>query len=106
MTLPVGAVSGLSDVIASLSPGAVVIAGRRRSDDDVALWAYRVRAAAGALPTAVFRRRAVKVRTTGTRMLADAPFGAHRQLLAALTDDATGDDDQPARIDGPAPLAV
>lgn len=106
MTLPVGAVSGLSNVIASLSPNAVVIAGRHRSDDDVALWAYRVRAAAGPLPTALFRRPAVKVRTTGTRMLADAPFGAHRQLLAALTDDFVRDDDQPACIDEAAALAV
>ena len=47
MALPVGSVSGLSDVVASLSPDAVVIAGSHLPDDDVALWAYRVRATAG-----------------------------------------------------------
>jgi DNA-binding transcriptional MerR regulator len=84
MALPVAGISGLSDVVESLAPDAVVIAGSHVSDDDVALWAYRVRAAAGALPVALFRRahNGTKVRTTGARVLPDTPFGAHRQLLA------------------------
>jgi MerR family transcriptional regulator, light-induced transcriptional regulator len=83
LALPIGGVSGLSDVVGSLSPDAVVIAGGRLPDDDVALWAYRVRAAAGPLPIALFRRsqQRSQVRTTGTPILADAPFAAHRQLL-------------------------
>jgi DNA-binding transcriptional MerR regulator len=88
MVLPVGGISGLSDLVESLCPDAVVIAGGHLSDDDVALWAYRVRAAAGPLPVALFRRASntMKVRTTGARILPDTPFGAHRQLLAYVDD--------------------
>jgi DNA-binding transcriptional MerR regulator len=88
MALPVGAVAGLGDVVSSLSPDAVVIAGSHTSDDDVARWAYRVRAATGPLPMAVFRRQqnSAKVRTTGARVLPDTPFGAQRQLLAFVDD--------------------
>jgi DNA-binding transcriptional MerR regulator len=101
MALPVGGISGLSDVVESLSPDAVVIAGSHVSDDDVALWAYRVRASAGPLPVALFRRASTtaKVRTTGARVLPDPPFGAHRQLLAFV------DDRRDERL-GLAPLAV
>jgi len=102
MALPVGGVSGLSDVVESLSPDAVVIAGGHLPDDDVALWAYRVRAAAGPLPMALFRRsqHGAKVRTTGTRILPETPFGAHRQLLALI------DDRQTTRVQEVAALSV
>ena len=85
----------------SLSPDAVVIAGRHESDDDVARWAYRVRAASGQLPTALFRRthQAAKVRSAaGARVLPDTPFGAQRQLLALIDDRASQDhfEDAPA----------
>jgi DNA-binding transcriptional MerR regulator len=88
MVLPVGGISGLSDVVESLCPDAVVIAGSNVSDDDVALWAYRVRATAGPLPMALFRRanHSTRVRTTGARVLPDTPFGAHRQLFAYVDD--------------------
>jgi DNA-binding transcriptional MerR regulator len=94
MALPAGGVCGLSDVVESLSPDAIVIAGGHLPDDDVALWAYRVRAASGPLPLALFRRsrHVVKVRTTGTAILSDAPFGAHRELLALI------DERRPARV--------
>lgn len=92
MALPVGGVAGLSDVVDSLSPDAVVIAGSHVPDDEVALWAYRVRASAGPLPMALFRRaqNATRVRTTGARVLPDTPFGAHRQLLAFVDDGRGG----------------
>jgi hypothetical protein len=93
MALPVGSVAGLGDVVASLSPDAVVIAGRHACDDDVARWAYRVRAATGQLPTAVFRRTQspAKVRNAaGARVLPDRPFGAQRQLLAIVDHDEIG----------------
>jgi DNA-binding transcriptional MerR regulator len=88
LALPVGGVCGLSDVVESLSPDAVVIAGGHLPDDDIALWAYRVRAATGPLPLALYRRsrNGAKVRTTGTTILPDTPFGAHRQLLALIDD--------------------
>jgi DNA-binding transcriptional MerR regulator len=98
ISLPVGGLSGLGEVVESLSPDGVVIAGGDVSDDDVARWAYRVRAAAGALPIALFRRRQNngQVRTTGARVLPESPFGAHRQLIA-LIDERSGvfEDDAP-----------
>jgi MerR family transcriptional regulator, light-induced transcriptional regulator len=86
MALPVAGLSGLGEVVESLSPDGVVIAGGHVSDDDVARWAYRVRASAGALPVALFRRRQNdgQVRTTGARVLPENPFAAHRQLLALI----------------------
>ncbi len=86
MALPVAALGGLGEVVDALSPDGVVIAGGHVPDDDVARWAYRVRATAGALPMALYRRPQAggAVRTTGARMLPDAPFGAHRQLLALI----------------------
>lgn len=88
MGLPVGSVSGLSDVVSSLAPDAVVIAGGYLPNDDVARWAYRVRATAGPVPMALFRgsQDGARVRTTGTRILPDTPFSAHRQLLALVDD--------------------
>lgn len=86
MTLPVAGVSGLGEVVESLSPDAVVIAGSHLADDDVARWAYSVRSAAGALAVALFRRvqHDRQIRTTGARVLPDEPFAAHRQLLALV----------------------
>jgi hypothetical protein len=89
LSLPVSSVAGLGDVVTSLSPDAVVIAGGHASDDDVARWAYRVRSASGQLPTALFRRthQGTKVQgAAGARVLHDGPFGAQRQLLALIDD--------------------
>jgi DNA-binding transcriptional MerR regulator len=86
MALPVAGIAGLGEVLESLSPDAVVIAGAHVADDDVARWAYRVRSSVGALPVALFRRGQAggQMRTTGTRVLPEEPFGAHRQLLAMI----------------------
>jgi len=91
MALPVAAISGLGDVVQALAPHAVVIAGSHVPDDDVALWAYRVRATAGPLPLTLLRRavRASGVRITGAHVLPDRPFAAHRQLLAIVDPRAT-----------------
>jgi len=101
MALPVSSVNGLGDVVASLSPDALVIAGSHESDDQVARWAYRVRAACGQLPTSLFRRTHQGARSpsaAGARILPDTPFGAQRQLLALL-DDGGGErfDETPGR---------
>jgi hypothetical protein len=92
MALPVAGVSGLADVVTSFAPDAVVIAGSHPPDDDIALWAYRVRATAGPLPLALFRssQRSGPVRTTGTRILSPEPFGAHRQVLASIDERKRG----------------
>src|SRR3954469_6346353 len=56
LTLPVTGLPGPGDVLSAYAPKVVVIAGGEEVDDDVARWAYRVRAAAGALPVLLFRR--------------------------------------------------
>jgi DNA-binding transcriptional MerR regulator len=86
MILPVRGVQGLAEVVGAVQPDGVVIAGAHDSDDDVARWAYRVRAAAGATPMALFRRGRQEdgVRTTGTRVLPPGPFAAQRQMLVLL----------------------
>jgi len=99
MTLPVAGVSGLGELVESLSPDAVVIAGSHLADDDVARWAYSVRSAAGALAVALFRRvqHDRQIRTTGARVLPDEPFAAHRQLLA-LVDERGGSEYEHATV--------
>lgn len=84
--LPVRRVSGLADVVESVAPDAVVIVGGHLPDDDVARWAYRVRAAAGPLPVALFRRSSngPPVRASGTPILQRTPLAAHRELLALI----------------------
>lgn len=83
VTLPITGLAGLGDVLSAYAPRVVVIAGGEENDDDVARWAYRVRAAAGALPVLLFHRtgRGDRTRTTGARHLAAAPTLAASQLL-------------------------
>ena len=83
LTLPVTGLAGLGDVLSAYQPRVVVIAGGEENDDDVARWAYRVRAAGGALPVLLFHRtgRGDRTRTTGARHLAAAPTLAASQLL-------------------------
>ena len=102
VTLPVRGVSGLQDVIGSLVPDAIILAGAYAGDDDVARWAYRVRAAAGPVQMALFLRppKGPKVRTTGTPILSDKPIDAHRELFALLDDRAV------ERIDEAPTLAI
>jgi DNA-binding transcriptional MerR regulator len=107
LILPVQGISGLGDVLGAFRPDAVVVAGSTAGDDEVARWAYRVRSGSGALPLALFRRavRSERVRTTGARVLSDAPNTAHREVLAMLdgahaprvTDDLGGRIDTPRR---------
>jgi DNA-binding transcriptional MerR regulator len=82
LTLPVTGLAGLGDVLSAYEPRVVVIAGGEELDDDVARWAYRVRASSGALPVLLFRRsgRDDRTRTTGARHLAAAPTIAAGQL--------------------------
>jgi DNA-binding transcriptional MerR regulator len=82
VTLPVNGLAGLGDVVSAYEPRVVVIAGGEEQDDDVARWAYRVRASAGALPVLLFRRGGTgRPRTTGARHLAGSPTHAAGQLV-------------------------
>jgi DNA-binding transcriptional MerR regulator len=108
VTLPVTGLAGLGDVISAYDPKVVVIAGGKEVDDDVARWAYRVRAAAGALPVLLFRRDGRSTtRNAGARHLADSPTIAAGQLLD-VAEGGTAEDEveEPLRFDdmqGPAP---
>jgi DNA-binding transcriptional MerR regulator len=103
VTLPVTGLAGLGDVLSAYEPRVVVIAGGDDVDDDVARWAYRVRAASGALPVLLYRRGAVgtRSRATGARHLALAPSIAAGQLLdlaeGVVRD--TGDEEDHVHID-------
>jgi DNA-binding transcriptional MerR regulator len=95
VTLPVAGIAGLGDVLRACAPRAVVIAGSEVADDDVARWAYRVRATAGALPMLLYRRGDVPQRTTGARHLSGAPtFAAEalREILDHGASDLLADD--------------
>ncbi|MCD6727929.1 MAG: MerR family transcriptional regulator [Solirubrobacteraceae bacterium] len=86
LTLPVTGLVGLGDVLANFHPRAIVIAGSHASDDDVARWAYAVRAASGPLPVALYRRgsRRPAGRTTGTLVLPHSPSAAQHELMALV----------------------
>jgi MerR family transcriptional regulator, light-induced transcriptional regulator len=58
LVLPVTGVAGLPEVLDAFATRVVVVGGEYASDDEVARWAYRVRATLGPLPNVVFRRGA------------------------------------------------
>jgi MerR family transcriptional regulator, light-induced transcriptional regulator len=83
LSLSARGVAGIGDAIAVHRPNLVVIAGGYLGDDSVARWAYAVRLAAGAMPVAIYRRGAqrVRMRTTGTSVLPSGPGEAQLRLL-------------------------
>jgi DNA-binding transcriptional MerR regulator len=85
VTLPVSGVAGLGDVLHACEPQCVVIAGGGVGNDDVARWAYRVRATAGALPVLLYHRGIDEpARATGARHLSTSPTLASESLLDLL----------------------
>lgn len=86
ITLPVGGIGGLGQVLAAHGPDAVVLAGEAAGDDDVARWAYAVRSTVGALPVMLFHRsvRAERVSAAAGRTLDDQPSLAGPALLEAI----------------------
>lgn len=89
LSLSARGVAGIGDAVAVHGPNLVVIAGGHLDDDTVARWAYAVRLAAGALPVAVYRRGAqrVRMRTTGTSVLPAGASEAQRRLLELVEAD-------------------
>jgi MerR family transcriptional regulator, light-induced transcriptional regulator len=86
LSLSARGVAGIGDAIAVHQPNLIVLAGGYLEDDMVARWAYAVRLAAGAMPVAVYRRGAqrVRMRTTGTSVLPSGASEAQRQLLELM----------------------
>lgn len=83
LSLPVSAVGRLWEAVAALDPTAVVIAGSHASDEEVAHWAYKVRATAGELPFLLYRRELHALNTGGrTPILPVSPVAARAELLS------------------------
>jgi MerR family transcriptional regulator, light-induced transcriptional regulator len=100
LSLSARGVHGLGEVLAAHPPQLVVLAGRYLDDDAMARWAYQARLATGPLPVALYRRgdQRVRVRTTGTSVLADSAGDAHRGLLELL--DSEQQQRGPQRVQG------
>jgi DNA-binding transcriptional MerR regulator len=92
LSLSARGVNGIGDAVAVHPPNLVVIAGSYLPDDTVARWAYAVRLTAGALPVAVYRRGAqrVRMRTTGTSVLPPRASEAQRRLLELIEAEQLG----------------
>jgi DNA-binding transcriptional MerR regulator len=90
-SIPVGSRSGVADLLRTLRPEAVVIAGRHAGDEEIARFAYAVRSAGGALPLALFQRGDVHIaRTSSVHALAASPSEATAQALALLDGHGAG----------------
>jgi DNA-binding transcriptional MerR regulator len=89
LSLSARGIAGIGDAVAIQRPDLVVLAGSYLDDDTVARWAYAVRLAAGAMPMAVYRRGAerIRVRTTGARNLPAGPRAAQRRMLELIEGD-------------------
>src|SRR3954469_16617027 len=85
-SIPIGAHSGVAELVNAVRPGAVIIAGTAGSDEEIARFAYGVRAAAGSLPLALFQRGFEHrvSHTSSTFTLAPGPAEATAQALALL----------------------
>ena len=101
LVLPVGAPGRLWEAVSAIEPAAVVIAGERASDEDVAHWAYKVRATAGELPFLLYRRAPHGLHAgRRTPILPVSPVAAHAELLAitGLARSEGGQSRRPARF--------
>ena len=89
LSLSARGVSGIGDAVSIHRPNLVVVAGSHLDDDTIARWAYAIRLAAGAMPIATYRRAGprVRMRTTGTRILATGAADAQRQIVEMVESD-------------------
>ena len=84
--LPVRTVASMGEVTGLVEPSAIVIAGGYAANEDVARFAYAARAAAGALPVALYRRprKEGSVKRASVTSLSNEPLAAHAELMATL----------------------
>ena len=76
----------MGEVAEALEPSAIVIAGAYAPNEDVARFAYAARAAAGALPVALYRRprKEGQVKRASVTSLSNEPLAAQAELMAAI----------------------
>ncbi len=101
LSLSARGVAGIGDAVAVHQPNLVVLAGGYLPDDAVARWAYAIRLSGGALPVAIFRRGAqrVRMRTTGTSVLPASAADAQRRVLDLVEAEHVGRS-VPISVDG------
>lgn len=87
LATPVSARRGIAEAVQRLRPEVAVVAGAAVADAEVARWMRAVRAGAGPLPAALFRREPGG-RVAGV-VLDPSPLVAHRQVLALTEAGAT-----------------
>ena len=101
LTLPVGGIAGLGEVLSNFRPRAIVIAGSAARDDVVARWAYAVRSTAGPLPIALYHRGERRTaRTNGTHVLPLSPSEAQHELAMLLQERRAAPPVAPLRVTG------
>ena len=107
LCLPVRGLFAIGNALSVHTPAALVIAGRHATDDDVARFAYGVRSAAGALPITLYRRKpeSERLRSSGARILSDAPAAAQRQILELIAASRAADETA-TRTAGERPMAA
>ncbi|MDX6505241.1 MAG: MerR family transcriptional regulator, light-induced transcriptional regulator [Gaiellaceae bacterium] len=98
LSLPIEAADHLRDAVLEVQPSAVVIAGSRSPDHEVAKWAYQVRASVGRLPIALYHRRVRPAAGRGgALLLPESPVEALAELANLLQDAEDDMDANPAR---------
>jgi len=85
LRLPTSAVGRLSEPLALLDPGVVVIAGGHASDDEVARWAYAVRQMTGDDVPFLRYHRELESGLIGSGVLAPSPLEAERSISEHLS---------------------
>lgn len=110
LALPVTAAARVWEAVAASEPAAVVIAGGHASDEEVAHWAYKVRATAGQLPFLLYRRELHALTAGGrTPILPVSPVAARAELLTLMgptSRSLAAADRSPRQPTGPKALSV
>jgi hypothetical protein len=84
LILPITAVSGLAEAVASFRPVCLVVAGSRASDEQVARWLREAVRQAGPLPVALYLQPGGAREPEHAYVLSTVPLEAQRQLLELM----------------------
>jgi DNA-binding transcriptional MerR regulator len=85
LSLPITALRGVAEAAATSAPDAVVVAGNATGDEEVAKWAYSVRASVGAVPIALYMRSTAPGSSKRRSLvLPNSPSAARDELLAMI----------------------
>jgi DNA-binding transcriptional MerR regulator len=85
LVLPITAIAGLAEAVASFQPLCLVVAGSRASDEQVARWLREAVRRAGPLPVALYLQPSDALEPEHAHVLSTVPLEAQRQLLELMT---------------------